>query len=106
MNFQDFTEALELAVMNIHDAVERGGVYGILMGNVRAKGTYYNLSSLVERIAPGRLIDEVIKVHNCKSDSSSYKGNFVRLPTKSYLYSLSVNLRCSLLGQWKSAQQR
>lgn len=62
MNFQDFTEALELAVMNIHDAVERGGVYGILMGNMRAKGTYYNLSSLVERIAPGRLIDEVIKV--------------------------------------------
>lgn len=48
MSLRDFTEALELAVMNIHDAVERG----VLMGN---------LSSLVERIAPGTLVDEIIK---------------------------------------------
>jgi len=71
MNLQDFTEALELALMNIHDAVERGGVYGILMGNMRRKGEYYNLSSLVERVAPGKLIDEIIKVQHylCKRHS-------------------------------------
>jgi len=80
MSLQDFTEALELALMNIHDAVERGGVYGILMGNMRRKGEYYNLSSLVERVAPGKLIDEIIKVqHNCVSDTRSYKGGFVRI---------------------------
>lgn len=80
MNLGDFTEALELAIMNIHDAVERNGTYGILMGNLRKAGEYFNLSSLVERVAPARLIDEVIKVqHNCVSDSRNYKGNIVRI---------------------------
>lgn len=55
MNLPEFVEALELAVMNIHDACERGGHYGILMGNLRRDGDYFNLSSLVERIAPGKL---------------------------------------------------
>ncbi|MCV5961509.1 DNA adenine modification methylase, partial [Escherichia coli] len=58
MNLPEFVEALELAVMNIHDACERGGHYGILMGNLRRDGDYFNLSSLVERIAPGKLVDE------------------------------------------------
>ncbi|APC19417.1 DNA adenine modification methylase (plasmid) [Pseudomonas frederiksbergensis] len=80
MCLPDFTEALELAVMNIHDAVERGGVYGILMGNLRKGGEYFNLSSLVERVSPGRLIDEVIKVqHNCVSDSREYRGRLIRI---------------------------
>ena len=28
------------------------------MGNMRAGRDYYNLSSLVERLAPGKLVDE------------------------------------------------
>src|SRR5690606_7320833 len=73
MDLPEFVEALELAVMNIHDACETQGRYGILMGNLRSKGDYYNLSSLVERIAPGKLVDEIIKIqHNCVSDSRSY----------------------------------
>lgn len=80
MNMRDFTEALELAVLNIHDSVEKGGHYGILMGNLRRAGVYYNLSSLVERVAPGTLVDEIIKVqHNCQSDSRQYAGNIVRI---------------------------
>lgn len=80
MDLPDFVEALELAIMNIHDACEHNGTYGILMGNLRRKGDYYNLSSLVERVAPGKLIDEVIKIqHNCVSDSKTYHGNVVRI---------------------------
>lgn len=80
MNLKDFVEALELAVMNIHDACEKGGHYGILMGNLRREGRYYNLSSLVERVAPGRLVDEIIKVqHNCVSDRRQYKGKVIRI---------------------------
>lgn len=80
MSLPDFTEALELALMNIHDAVEKGGTYGILMGNLRRQGEYYNLSSLVERVAPGRLIDEIIKVqHNCVSDTQQYRGRIIRI---------------------------
>jgi hypothetical protein len=36
MNLTDFTEALELAVMNIHDAIEQGGVYGIAWATCEA----------------------------------------------------------------------
>lgn len=80
MNMVDFTEALELAIMNIHGAVEKGGHYGILMGNLRRNGEYYNLASLVERVSPGRLTDEIVKIqHNCVSDSRQYRGNIVRI---------------------------
>lgn len=80
MELNEFVEALELAVMNIHDSVEKGGHYGILMGNLRRQGRYYNLSSMVERIAPGRLVDEIIKTqHNCVSDSRQYNGRLIRI---------------------------
>ncbi len=80
LSIKDFTEALELSVMNIHDACEVGGHYGILMGNLRKEGRYFNLSSLVERLAPGVLVDEIIKIqHNCTSDSRSYQGRLVRI---------------------------
>jgi len=80
MSLGEFTEALELAIMNIHDAVEKGGHYGILMGNLRRNGEYYNLSSLVERVSPGKLVDEIIKLqHGCLSDSRQYAGNFVSI---------------------------
>lgn len=80
MAMGEFVEALELALMNIHDAMERGGTYGILMGNLRRQGEYFNLSSLVERVAPGKLIDELIKAqHNCVSDRRTYGGNVVRI---------------------------
>lgn len=99
MNLQDFTESLELAVMNIHDAVERGGVYGILMGNLRRAGEYYNLSSLVERIAPGKLIDEVIKVqHGCVSDSRTYRGNLIRIAHEKLLCFQKMKSSLFLLG--------
>lgn len=80
MGLSEFVEALELAVMNIHDACERAGTYGILMGNLRRNGEYYNLSSLVERVAPGKLVDEIIKTqHNCVSDSRTYATPIVRI---------------------------
>lgn len=80
MGLHEFTLALRLALMNIHDATAPGGHYGILMGNLRRKGRYYNLSSLVERLAPGRLVDEIIKVQwNCQSDNRQYNGRLVRI---------------------------
>lgn len=99
MSIGDFTEALELAVMNIHDAVESGGAYGILMGNLRRAGEYYNLSSLVERIAPGKLIDEIIKIqHNCVSDSRTYRGNLVRISHEKLLVFRKHQAALFLLG--------
>lgn len=80
MSVKEFTEAMVVCSMNIHDAVEPGGHYGILMGNYREKGRYYNFSGMVERIAPGTLVDEIIKVqHNCVSDKREYSGRLVRI---------------------------
>lgn len=80
MSLDDFNEAMVLAMMNIHDATESGGHYGILMGNLRRKGQYYNLSSMVERIAAAPLVDEIIKVqHNTTSGNRSYNGKLVRI---------------------------
>ena len=80
MDLEQFQEAMLLAMMNIHDATEQGGHYGILMGNMRKDGRYYNLSSMVERMAAGRLVDEIIKIqHNCVSDSRQYGGKLVRI---------------------------
>lgn len=121
LSIRDFTEALELAIMNIHDACEIGGHYGILMGNLRKEGRYYNLSSLVERVAPGVLVDEIIKVqHNCTSDSRSYAGKLIRIahekllvfrrnrpgPAASFL--LIVHRRASnmLATTWRAAVRR
>lgn len=96
MSIADFTEALELAVMNIHDAVEKGGTYGILMGNMRKAGRYFNLSSLVERVAPGTLIEEIIKVqHNCVSD---YRGNVIRIAHEKLLVFRKTQASLFLLG--------
>lgn len=97
MELHDFVEALELAVMNIHDACERGGHYGILMGNLRRDGNYYNLSSLVERIAPGKLVDEIIKAqHNCVSDRKDYSGKVIRIAHEKLLVFRRNNAMTSL----------
>ena len=100
INMADFVEALELAVINIHDAVEQGGAYGILMGNLRRDGEYYNLSSLVERIAPGKLVDEIIKVqHNCTSDARTYRGGkIVRIAHEKLLVFRKLQASLFLLG--------
>jgi hypothetical protein len=97
MGLPEFVESLELAMMNIHDACERGGHYGVLMGNLRRNGEYFNLSSLVERVSPGRLVDEVIKVqHNCTSDRAVYKGNLVRIAHEKLLVFRKSDDKCSL----------
>ena len=121
LSLPEFTEALELAIMNIHDACEVGGHYGVLMGNLRRDGAYYNLSSLVERVAPGRLVDEIIKVqHNCVSDSKVYAGRVVRIahekllvfkrdkPDAAVFFILTAHRRATnmLACTWRAAVRR
>jgi hypothetical protein len=120
MALPEFVESLELAIMNIHDACEKGGHYGILMGNMRRDGRYYNLSSLVERIAPGQLVDEIIKVqHNCTSDRRQYGGRLIRIghekllvfrrgnaPALVFLMETQRRARNLISMTWKAAVRR
>lgn len=99
MPLDDFVEALELALMNINDAVETNGHYGVLMGNLRREGRYYNLSSLVERVAPGMLVDEVIKMqYNCVSDNREYSGKLIRIAHEKLLIFRKKGGSLMLLG--------
>ncbi len=79
-NLSEFMEGCAVAFQNIYDALENGGYYGVLIGNQRKNGRYYNLSGMIERFCLGELTDEIIKVqHNCKSDSRQYKKPLVRI---------------------------
>ena len=120
LSLPDFIEAMVLCMMNIHDATRSGGHYGILMGNMRRQGRYYNLSSMVERVSPGTLVDEIIKIqHNCMSDSKQYNGRFVsishekllvfRKKAQEALFFLARTLErsaSSVQMTWKSAVRR
>lgn len=80
MDIETFGQFAQVALFNIYDALKEGGIYGVLIGNMRRKGRYYNLSSMIERLAPGTLIDEIIKTqHNNVSDARMYTGNIVRI---------------------------
>jgi len=80
MSDEQFTAALQVCLFNISDSVKPGGHYAVLMGNQRKNGRYINWSSLVEKLAPDPLVDEVIKIqHNCVSDSTQYQGRLVRI---------------------------
>lgn len=98
LSLNDFVEALELSILNIHDACETRGHYAILMGNLRRQGEYYNLSGLVERLAPGQLVDEIIKTqHGCVSDRKAYAGKVVRIAHEKLLVFRRNNSASSLI---------
>lgn len=80
MSEYEFEQALKLALINISDATKAGGHYAVLMGNQRKNGSYYNWSSLTEKLAPDPLVDEVIKCqHNCVSDTRQYAKPVIRI---------------------------
>lgn len=85
----DFIEKSQLALMNIHDAVSMDGrgTYCVLIANMRKAGQYYDLTGMLQRVAPGKLRDIIIKQqHNCVSDSRRYGGaSFARIAHETLL---------------------
>lgn len=71
----EFLQKLQLAMMNVYDALRPGGMYGVLMGNYRTQGNYYPLCALTLSVCPGKLREEIIKLqNNCLSDQKHYPG--------------------------------
>lgn len=71
----DFLSKMQLAMMNVYEALRPGARYGVLMGNWRKNGNYYPLCSLMPSICPGKLKEEIIKIqNNCTSDKNIYSG--------------------------------
>jgi hypothetical protein len=80
-SLEEFLEKIQLAAMNIYDALAGGGHYAVLMGNWRKRGTYYPLASLLETILPGKLREEIIKVqYNVSSLKTPYTNNGSFIP--------------------------
>jgi hypothetical protein len=85
----DFIEKSQLALMNIYEALSEQGraTYCVLIGNMRKQGQFYDLTGMLQRVAPGKLRDIIIKQqHNCVSDSRKYGGaSFARIAHETLL---------------------
>jgi len=68
----DFISKMQLALVNIYDAVKKGGAYSVMIGDVKSRSQgYLSFQSDIVQIAPGKLDGILVKVqHNA---SSSYK---------------------------------
>jgi hypothetical protein len=78
-NIDAFAEMLQAVMQNAYRALAPGGHYGVLLGNWRPGGRYHHLSHLVLSLAPGTLVDEIVKVqHNCTSWNRNFKERYVR----------------------------
>lgn len=74
----EFLERLQAMLQNVYRALKPGGHYGLLLGNWRRNGRFSPLPALSTRVAPGEMVDEIVKVQNNVSSSRRpYAGSFV-----------------------------
>ncbi len=71
---EDFLEKIQVALLNQREATKPGGLYGLLIGDLRRNGRYSSYqASCIERMPKSELAAVVIKAqHNCVSDSRQY----------------------------------
>lgn len=80
---EEFIDKTILAVLNIYRALRSGGYYGILMGNMRKKGKFWPLASMLELACPGELKEEIIKIqHNVTSMRGGFTSSANFVPVK------------------------
>lgn len=70
----DFCEKLHVALLNQRHATKAGGMYGLLIGDLRRNGRYSSYQAeMISRMPKNELASVVIKAqHNCMSDSKRY----------------------------------
>lgn len=71
---EDFMEKIQVALLNQRAATKAGGMYGLLIGDLRRSGQYKSYQAdCIARMPKSELASVVIKVqHNCVSDSRQY----------------------------------
>lgn len=76
--YDSFLCKMEVALYNCFEATRRGGIYAVMIGDLRSQGRYYSMQADIIKMAPGVLQGVIIKVqHNVWSDSVNYSGNFI-----------------------------
>lgn len=73
-SIEDFNEKLHLALMNQREATKPGGMYGMLIGDMRKNGRYTSFQAeAIARMPANELASVVIKAqHNTMSGRNSY----------------------------------
>lgn len=71
---EEFLEKIQIALLNQRDATKQGGMYGLLIGDLRREGQYRSYQAdCIARMPKSELASVVIKAqHNCVSDSRQY----------------------------------
>lgn len=73
---EDFLSKMQLALMNIYDALKSNASYAVLIGDMRKNGEFIPLSDLTRTLCPGKNLEKIIKIqHNCFSDRTIYATN-------------------------------
>lgn len=77
----DFHEKLHIALLNQREATKPGGVYGMLIGDLRRNGKYTSYQAeAIARMPADELAAVIIKAqHNCVSDRQQYKLKHPRI---------------------------
>jgi hypothetical protein len=71
---EDFMEKIQIALLNQREATKGGGLYGLLIGDLRSNGRYSSYQAdCIARMPKSELASVVIKAQfNCVSDSKQY----------------------------------
>lgn len=73
--YEGFLAHLKMQLLNVYEALERGGHYTVLIGDIRERGTYISVQADVLAIAPGALDSVLIKAqHYTRSGRCRYPG--------------------------------
>lgn len=81
-----FAELLQAALQNVYRALRPGGHYAVLLAPWRKSGSYHHLPQIARNVAPGEIVDELIKVqHNTRSSYRTYSGSFVPIEHETLL---------------------
>ena len=74
--YEDFVQMMNYCTLKQFAALEKGGRFFILMGDIKKKGKLYSM--LCDIAKPGTMEQIIIKAqHNCWSDTREYAGRFV-----------------------------
>lgn len=74
-SFEEFMERLHVALLNQRDAVDGGGVYGLIIGDIRRGGRYHSpQAECIARMPASELRSVLVKTqHNVMSDRREYR---------------------------------
>lgn len=75
----EFLEKSYLMLLNQREATREGGIYAVLIGDLRKKRKFHSFQADFIRMMPrDELISVTIKKqHNCLSDTNRYQGDFI-----------------------------